>query len=582
MKIVLGDIPKPFDNALKACRSYFWLAAFFSALVNILYLAPTIYMMQVYDRVVPTSGVLTLLWLTVLVCIALATLAALDAMRSRIMTRAALRLDGLLAGEILDRLMIRKRLMPGEPSTAQAMRDFDSLRTALAGPAAIALMDVPWTPIYLLVAFMIHPLLGGLIIAGGCVLTGLALANANSTRKGAQESHRATANAHAAHDAAVGMSEVVRALGMRRAMVSRQLETRTQALEGGVDAQLTGSRYNALVKFTRMALQSLALGAAAWLAVSGQISVGAIIAGSVLLSRALQPIEQTVGVWPTIVQARQAVGVLKTLLTNTEPLVRDTLILPPPEGYVELANVSVRNPEGTTYLLHSVSLWLVPGDILGVIGPSGAGKSTLSRVVAGALSPDGGHVRIDEASYADWDPEALARHIGYLPQDSGLMAGTIGENISRFAADLDADQETIDRQVVAAAEKAGAHQMILHLPGGYNAMLGPGGKGLSGGQAQRIALARALYGDPRILILDEPSAALDAEGELALRNAMDAAKARGAAILIVAHRSSVLRNVDRLAVLNSGTIERQGPQAEVRAALAAVGAGDNVVNMKPR
>lgn len=582
MKIVLGDIPKPFDNALTACRSYFWLAAFFSALVNILYLAPTIYMMQVYDRVVPTSGVLTLLWLTVLVCIALATLAALDAMRSRIMTRAALRLDNLLAGEILDRLMIRKRLTPGEPSTAQAMRDFDALRTALAGPAAIALMDVPWTPIYLIVAFMIHPLLGGLIIVGGCVLTGLALANASSTRKGARESHRATANAHAAHDAAVGMSEVVRALGMRRAMVARQLETRTQALEGGVEAQLTGSRYTALVKFSRMALQSLALGAAAWLAVSGQISVGAIIAGSVLLSRALQPIEQTVGVWPTIVQARQALGVLKTLLTTTEPLVRDTLILPPPEGYVELANVSVRNPEGTAFLLHSVSLWLVPGDILGVIGPSGAGKSTLSRVVAGALAPDGGHIRIDEASYADWDPEALARHIGYLPQDSSLMAGTISENISRFAGDLDGDQEAIDRKVVAAAEMAGAHQMILHLPGGYNAMLDAGGKGLSGGQAQRIALARALYGDPRILILDEPSAALDAEGELALRNAMDAAKARGAAILIVAHRSSVLRNVDRLAVLNSGTIERQGPQADIRAALAAVGAGDNVVNMKPR
>ncbi|WP_433951430.1 type I secretion system permease/ATPase [Brevundimonas bullata] len=582
MKIVLGDIPKPFDNALKACRSYFWLAAFFSALVNILYLAPTIYMMQVYDRVVPTSGVLTLLWLTVLVCIALATLAALDAMRSRIMTRAALRLDNLLAGEILDRLMIRKRLTPGEPSTAQAMRDFDALRTALAGPAAIALMDVPWTPIYLIVAFMIHPLLGGLIIVGGCVLTGLALANASSTRKGARESHRAAANAHAAHDAAVGMSEVVRALGMRRAMVARQLETRTQALEGGVEAQLTGSRYTALVKFSRMALQSLALGAAAWLAVSGQISVGAIIAGSVLLSRALQPIEQTVGVWPTIVQARQALGVLKTLLTSTEPMVRDTLILPPPEGYVELANVSVRNPEGTAFLLHSVSLWLVPGDILGVIGPSGAGKSTLSRVVAGALAPDGGHIRIDEASYADWDPEALARHIGYLPQDSSLMAGTISENISRFAGDLDGDQEAIDRKVVAAAEMAGAHQMILHLPGGYNAMLDAGGKGLSGGQAQRIALARALYGDPRILILDEPSAALDAEGELALRNAMDAAKARGAAILIVAHRSSVLRNVDRLAVLNSGTIERQGPQADIRAALAAVGAGDNVVNMKPR
>lgn len=582
MKIVLGEMPKSFEAALKACRSYFWLAAFFSALVNILYLAPTIYMMQVYDRVVPTSGVLTLIWLTVIVCIALATLAALDAMRSRIMTRAALRLDRMLAGAILDRLMIRRRLAPGEPGTAQAMREFDTLRTALAGPAAIALMDVPWTPIYLIVAFMIHPVLGGLIVAGGCVLTGLALANERSTRRSARESHRATAQAHAAHDAAVGRSEVIRALGMRRAMVSRQLEARSQALAQGVDAQLSGSRYSALVKFTRMALQSLALGAAAWLAVRGEISVGAIIAGSVLLSRALQPIEQTVGVWPTISQARQAVGTLKTLLADTDPQVRDAMILPPPEGHVELANVCVRNPEGTAYLLRSVSLRLGPGEILGLIGPSGAGKSTLSRIVAGALAPDAGDIRIDGASYADWDPEALACYIGYLPQDSGLLAGTIGENISRFAGHVDDRHDDVDHKVVEAARQAGAHQMILRLPGGYNAMVGDGGLGLSGGQAQRVALARALYGQPKVLILDEPSSALDAEGELALRNAMDAARARGAAILIVAHRSAMLRNVDRLAVLSDGMIERQGSQAEVRDALEAARSANNVVNMKPR
>ena len=581
MKIVLGDMPKSFEAALKACRSYFWLAAFFSALVNILYLAPTIYMMQVYDRVVPTSGVLTLIWLTVIVCIALASLAALDAMRSRIMTRASLRLNRMLAGAILDRLMMRRRLAPGEPGTAQAMREFDTLRTALAGPAAIALMDVPWTPIYLIVAFMIHPALGGLIIAGGCLLTGLALANERATRRSAREGHRATAQAHSAHDAAVGMSEVVRALGMRRAMVARQLDARSQALAEGVDSQLCASRYNALVKFSRMALQSLALGAAAWLAVKGEISVGAIIAGSVLLSRALQPIEQTVGVWPTIVQARQAVGTLKSLLADNDPQARETMILPPPEGHVELTNVSVRNPEGTAYLLRSVSLRLAPGDILGLIGPSGAGKSTLSRVVAGALAPDAGEIRIDGACYTDWDPEALARHIGYLPQDSGLMSGTIGENISRFAGGAE-PQEEIDRKVIEAARQAGAHQMILHLPGGYNAMLGDGGQGLSGGQAQRVALARALYGQPRILVLDEPSSALDAEGELALRNAMDAARARGAAILIVAHRGSVLRNVDRLAVLSEGMIERQGPQAEIRDALEAVRSATNVVNMKSR
>ena len=582
MKIPLGGMPKPFEVALKACRRYFWLAAFFSAMVNLLFLAPTIYMMQVYDRVVPTGGVLTLLWLTVIVGVALATLAALDAMRVRIMTRASLRLNRILAGQILNRLMMRPRVAPGEPSTAQAMREFDTLRTTLAGPAAIALMDVPWTPLYLVVAFMIHPALGGLIIGGGAVLIALALANESSSRRHAAQNHRAATLAQAGHDDAVGMAEVARALGMRQAMVTRQLAARSEALAGGVEIQLRGSRYNALVKFTRMALQSLALGLAAWLAIRGEISIGAIIAGSVLLSRALQPIEQTVGAWPSIVQARQAVSTLRNLLGENDALDRPPMLLPPPEGYVELTNVSIRNPEGTAYLLRAVSIWLIPGDILGLIGASGAGKSTLARVVAGALAPDGGNVRIDEANYTDWDPEELARHIGYVPQDSGLFAGTISENICRFAADRGDPQDDIDRKVIDAATKAGVHQMILHMPGGYNAPVGPGGQGLSGGQAQRIALARALYDDPRVLILDEPSSALDAEGEQALVSAMDAAKARGAAVLIVAHRASVLRNVDRLAVLRNGMIERQGPQSEVRAALATVTAAANVVNMKAR
>lgn len=582
MKIALSGLPKPFETSLSACRHYFWLAAFFSALVNILYLAPTIYMMQIYDRVVPTSGVLTLVWLTVIVALALAALAALDAMRNRIMVRTSLRLDRLLAGDILERLVVRRRVAPGEPSTAQAMREFDGLRTALAGPAAIALMDVPWTPIYLIVAFMIHPVLGGLIMAGGVILILLALANERNTRRGAAESSRANAQAYAAHDASLTMSDVVRALGMRRAMVARQLEDRHEGLAVGTRTQLSGSRYTALVKFTRMALQSLSLGVAALLAVRGEISVGAIIAGSVLLSRALQPIEQVVGVWPTIGQARQAVGTLKALFASTDSLIRSPMALPPPDGHIELNGVAVRNPEGSAYLLRSVSLKLVPGEILGLVGPSGAGKSTLSKVIAGALSPDVGDIRIDGASFLDWDPEELARYIGYLPQDSALFAGTIGENISRFAAHCDAPQDEIEHGVVHAAIQAGVHQMILHLPGGYNARIGEGGRGLSGGQAQRIALARALYGDPKVLILDEPSSALDAEGEQALKKAMNTAKARGAAIMIVAHRSAILRNVDRLAVLVQGTIEHQGPQAEVRDALAVASSAANVVPINPR
>lgn len=582
MKLFFMSVPKPFEFAAKACRNHFLAAAGFSALVNLLFLAPTIYMMQVYDRVVPNQGVLTLFWLTVVVTVAVGTLALLDAVRVRIMMRASLRLNRLLSAGILDRLMARRKLAPGEPSTSQAMRDFDAVRQAIGGPAMIALFDVPWTPIYLIVAFLIHPLLAGLILLGGTVLVLLALANERSSRQAAIEGQRANALAYAGQDVALAKAETVRALGMRRALVERQIEGRRAGLTAGAQAQFSAGKYTALVKFVRMFLQSLALGAAAWLALKGQISVGAIIAGSVLLSRGLQPIEQLVGVWPTIVHARESVKTLTALFEATEPATARPMTLPPPVGYVELANISVRNPEATAFLLRAVSLWLVPGEVVGLIGPSGAGKTTLARVASGALPPDGGDVRIDDASFSDWDSEDLARHIGYLPQDTSLLAGTIAENISRFDAREMTDPGDTSGKVIDAALKAGVHEMILHIPGGYNARIGDGGMNLSGGQAQRIALARALYGDPKVLVLDEPSSALDAEGEEAVRRAIDDARKRDAAVLIVAHRASILRNVDRLVVMNSGGIERQGPRKEVLDALDEAKAAQNVVNMRPR
>ena len=576
MKLFGRDVPKPLEAAVAACRSHFITAALFSALVNILYLAPTIYMMQVYDRVVPTQGVLTLVWITIIVALAIGTLCVLDAIRTRIMMQASLRLNRFLAGEILDRLMSRRRLANGEPSTAQAMREFDALRQGLGGQAMIALFDAPWTPLYLLVAFVIHPILGALVFVGAVILIALALINERNGRSGAIRGLKASATAYAAQDATLARAEVVRALGMRRAVVARQLDDRTEGIEAGAKAQFTAGRYNALVKFFRMFFQSLALGVAAWLAVKGQISVGAIIAGSVLLSRGLQPIEQLVNVYPTIVQARQAMETLTSLFEANETTARPTLALPAPVGYVELANVSVRSPEGAL-ILRGASICLIPGDVIGLIGPSGAGKTTLARVAAGALPPDGGEVRIDDASFDDWDSDELARHIGYLPQDSILLAGTIAENISRFRQ---GGGQEADQKVIRAALLAGVHEMILHLPDGYSARIGEGGLGLSGGQAQRIALARALYDDPKVLILDEPSSALDAEGEEALRRAIADARNRGAATMIVAHRASILRNVDRLAVLNNGSVERQGPRQEVLDALQRNEAGPNVVNMR--
>ncbi|WP_129794584.1 type I secretion system permease/ATPase [Sphingosinicella sp. CPCC 101087] len=582
MRLFLMTVPTPLEKAVRACRQHFVMAACFSALVNVLYLTPTIYMMQVYDRVVPTGGILTLLWITVILGVALATLAALDAVRSRVMMRASLRLNRLLAGEILDRLMSRSKLKAGDPSTNQAMREFDTMRQALGGQATIALFDTPWTPIYFLVAFLIHPILGGMIVLGAAILTALAIMNERSTKPLSERAHLATSSAYACQEAAIGNSEVIRALGMRRSLVARQLQERQSGLEASAAVQFAGTRYSSIIKFVRMFMQSLALGAGGWLAIEGQISVGAIIAASVLLNRALQPIEQLVGLWPTIVQARQAMRSIAFLFESTDREDEGMTTLPEPDGHLELDHVVVRNPEGNAVLLRNVCATLVPGQILGVIGPSGAGKTTLARVAAGATAPDLGEVRIDGANVDDWDAELLGQHIGYLPQDSALLPGTIGENISRFAAIRGVPKAVADEEVVRAARKAGVHDLILRLPGGYDTVVGGRNHRLSAGQAQRIALARALYGNPKVLILDEPNSALDAEGEDALMRAVARARIEGAAIMIVAHRASILADAERLLVLQDGMVAGIGPREEIMDEIRRRAERETVVPMKER
>lgn len=578
MKFLTGiDLPGPLAAAFKACRPHFVGIAIFSGLLNLLFLTPSIYMLQVYDRVVPTGGLMTLAFITLAVAFALMTLAALDALRARLLVRASLRLDRQLAGPLLEKLMARSA--PGAP--VLGMREFDVLRQAISGQAALGFLDAPWTPIYVIIAFMLHPALGALTVFGGAILVVTAVFNERMTKARSQEANKATAAAYASQEAAAQNADIVRALGMRSALRERQLADRRLGLNLAGEAQFTGGGFAAFTKFMRLFLQSAALGLGAWLAVERQISSGAIIAASILMSRALQPVEQVVGSWGTVVQARGALKTLAELFASGDPETPRTQ-LPDPKGALRFDKVVQRAPGAETLLLRGVSFALEPGEVLGVVGPSGAGKTTLARLAVGAIVPDSGVVRLDGANLADWDPDRLGGHIGYLPQDSALIAGSVRDNISRFSIWRGEDPAAIDAAVVAAAKAGGVHEMILKLPQGYDTLLSHGGRGLSAGQAQRVALARALYGDPALLVLDEPNSCLDAEGEMALATAIAAAKSRGASIMIIAHRTGVLATADKLMVLREGVVDRIGPRAEVLAAMSGAGrpAATNVVELK--
>lgn len=580
MRIFGMTVPESIEPALRACRRHVLAAGAFSALINLLYLAPTIYMMQVYDRVVPTGGTLTLFWVTVIVAIAIGTLAALESVRSRLMSLVSNRLDRLLAGEVIDRVLLRKEGAGGTSQSNQIMREFDTLRAALSGPAMTALLDVPWTPIFLLVAFLIHPALGLMVLLASGLMIWLALRHSKTSREVEKEARQANMRAYASQDSTFRRAEVVRSLGMRDALIRRHLLDRAQGVDANMALQASSNRYNGITKFLRTFLQSLALGLGAWLAVEGQISSGAIIAASVLLSRALQPVEMVTRSWPQIIQARQALQSLAELFEQAEKDTRPRTSLPEPTGKLSVDKVVIRSPDGQSLLVKNVSFVLEPGDICGVVGPSGAGKTTLSRALAGGIQPDFGEIRIDGANMRDWPADQLAPHLGYLPQESSLLPGTIAENISRFQGALGADKAELDRRVIAAAQAAQVHEMVLAMPFGYDTPIETGGHRLSAGQTQRVALARALFGDPKIIILDEPNSALDSDGEAALQKALVEAKQRGATIIVVTHRPQILSIANKMLVLRAGEVVQFGPSKDVLEMLRQAAEKAKVVPIK--
>ncbi len=554
----LGTSSAGMRDAIGRVRPHLVAAGAFSAGVNLLYIVPTIYMLQIYERVVTTRGMQTLFLLTMVLLFALATLSLLDRVRTRLLSRAAAQLDIALAPRLLDASIAR----PDLPSSRTALRDLDAIKATLAGPGMLALFDAPWVPIYVLVCFVLHPWIGVMALAGTLLLPGIAWLNERVVRRRAERADEQARASYVLQEQLLAGAESIRALGMRRALVTRQLRQREAMLQEQSAANFAGGSFFVASKFVRLAMQSLALGLGALLAINGSITAGAIFAASFLIARALQPVEQLIGAARNLAASRGALRQLDRLLAADGERAALTR-LPAPRGALSVEALSVRHPDRDGAVLLNVGFKVEPGQVVAIIGPSGAGKSTLLRVLAGALPADRGDVRLDGANRADWDPEELAAHVGYVPQDSRLFPGTVAENISRFALEDGGARDEVDAGVVAAAEAVKATDLIQRLPGGFNHRLGVDGRGLSAGQAQRVALARALYGDPAVLLLDEPNSNLDGEGDAALLAAIGAAKARGRTVLIVSHKLGVLPVVDRILLLRDGQVEMFGPRDEV-------------------
>jgi PrtD family type I secretion system ABC transporter len=542
--------------ALTACRRAFIAIALFSGMSNILMLSGALFMLEVYDRVLPSRSVPTLVALLILVAGLYAAQGVIDTIRSRILVRVGNSLDETLNMRVYDAVVRLPLKTGGKGDGAQPVRDLDTVRGFLSGIGPVALFDLPWMPVYIIICFLFHPYIGLTALFGAIVLITLTVLTELTMRRPTRSATQFAAARNALLEASRRNAEAITAMGMVGRIANRWGDLNRRYIASTQRASDIAGGLGSMSKILRLMLQSAILAVGAWLVINQQSTAGIIIAGSILGGRALAPVDLAIANWRGFVAARQSWQRLSRLLSHLPPA-SDPMPLQPPTRAIVVQNAAVAVPGGQKIVCQDINFSLAAGKALGVIGPTASGKSSLARLLVGVWSPVRGTIRLDGATIDQWSPEALGRHIGYLPQDVELFPGNVAQNISRFEDPPDPDA------VLAAARVAGVHELIVNLPEGYETNVGDNGSALSAGQAQRIALARALYRDPFLIVLDEPNSNLDAEGDEALTQAILGIRARGAIVVVVAHRPSAIAGVDYILVMAKGRQQQFGLKEEV-------------------
>jgi PrtD family type I secretion system ABC transporter len=546
----------PLADVLRHVRTAAWIIGIFSFAMNVLILSSPIYMMQVYDRVIPTGNGSTLIMLTLIITVALLAMSGLDMVRSMILSRVGAWLDRRLAKPVMEASVL-KTVRQGAPIGAQGLRDVATVRSLIGGPSVLPLFDAPWAPVFLGVVFLVHPVLGWISVFGAVVLALLAYINESWSRNALQEANRVSARAFGEADVTIRNADTIVAMGMLPGLMHRWHELNGV---GAVSMGKATDRMNwvtSAAKFWRMMMQIGILGAGAWLVVHREMTGGAMIAASIIMGRAVAPFEQAISVWRVLMSAKTSYRRLVELMQGYDEMPAITS-LPRPRGKLTVESLIYAPPGAGEPTIQQIQFAVEPGEVLAIIGPSGAGKTTLARLLVGSLVPFRGAVRLDGADIAAWESADRGRHVGYLPQSVDLFNGTVRENIARFG-------EATDEEILEAAHIAGAHELILTLPKGYDTPIGDGRWNLSGGQRQMIGLARSFFRRPSYIVLDEPNSNLDSAGEQALANAIRWAKENKSSVALVTQRPNLLVLADKILVMRNGRMELLGPRDEVLA-----------------